>query len=889
MEPFSNQSSRIDRDGLRARTARRAIAGAAIAALTALQAPAQVAPPIGASGVSGAPQPGSPARQDDSLAEYRFEAARGSVVPTPGPAAAEPSADGEAAANEAQADASATDVATPGEPKEAEPTGQAPAAAEEVPQGGTSQPTRGPSPITVEADTLEVQEGGATVRATGSVIVEWDTTKLRAGEITVHQQQREVEATGGIVYESDELRATASEARVDVDDETGVFEDVNMNLAGEEGRFGGSRLEKAEGRHVILEDGYFTTCDVDRGHAPDWELRGKTLDVRFDDYARMRNARLEVRGVPVLYLPYVVFPTKLTRQSGLMSPSFGTSSNRGFLFTLPGYWAIDKHRDLTATAVVETSARIGIDGLYRYAPSRRRWGELHAAFYNEDIRGEPKPESPAIGVPENRGVVELLHREYFRRWTGYADVQWVGDERFLREIHPLRGDTPERDYRRTQRYTLSRVGAFASSGFTTGGVDAVAYQDLYGEEIDDGDDTTTNPVLRDTQQKPFQGWVQNDGSLGPVAYAIDSSLVSYLREKGASGERLDVASRVALPLLTRGPVTSRAWAGARGSAYAMHQRDVLDDEEQVVDRLDRFPTRGIFDAGIDTRSKFARDYALEGSERWTGLYHSLEPFAAIHYTNRSSYDDIPLFDRLDAISGRDVATYGIDSRFLLRRRPAKTARKNDPNGPFELARLSLSQSYNLTREVIDDHFSDIDIAAFVQPIEGLAVRTLTSWSVGESQVSGANASISWETGPVAPILRGPSSQIAAAYRYVRNTTDVDDVLQSTELLARLGLTRRFAVGLRGLYDIVGNTFVEKAVGVTFTAACDCWSLGLGVIERVNPSIYGVDDRGSTDELQVRLAFELKGLGGLGGDVTQRNSPALSSVAYEDVGFWRAGW
>ncbi len=844
MERFSNQDSPTERDGLRARGRLRSIAAPALAAaalLSALQATAQVAPPIGASGLSAAPQPGSPARQEDSLAEYDpFDA--GPVDPSTG---------------EDLADAS--------------------------PESG------GQSPITVEADALEVEEEGVTVRATGDVVVEWNTSKLRAGEILVHQQQRQVEATGSVVYESDDLRVTADLARLDVDDETGVLEHVNLSLAGDIGRFGGSRLEKPEGRRVILDEGYFTTCDVEAGHAPDWELRGERLDVRLDDYARMKNARLEIRGVPVLYLPYMMFPTKQTRQSGLLSPSFGTSTNRGFLFTLPGYWAIDKHQDLTMSAVVETSARLGLDGLYRYSPSRRRWGELHAAYYNEEIRGAPGPNSPAIGVPENRGLVELLHREYFRKWTGYADVQWVGDERFLREVHPLRGDAPERDYRRTQRYTLSRLGAFTSNGFTSGGVDAVAYQDLYGTEIDDGDNTTGNPVLRDTQQKPFQGWLQTDGSLGPLAFALDSSLGSYLREKGASGERLDLASRVALPLLARGPVTSRAWAGARGSAYLMHERNVLDDAEQVVDRLDEFPTRGVFDAGIDTRSKFARDYAFQDSARWTGLYHSLEPFAAIHYTNRSTYDDIPLFDRLDAISGRDVATYGVDSRFLLRRRALPNPRKGDPNGPFELARLSLSQSYNLTREVIDDHFSDIDIAAFLQPVEGLAVRTLTSWSVGESQVSGANASISWETGPVAPILRGPRSQIAAAYRYVRNTTDVDDVLQSTELLARLALTPRFTVGLRGLYDIVGNTFVEKAVGITFTAACDCWSLGLGVLERANPSVYGANDSSSTDELQVRLGFELKGLGGLGGDVTQRNSPALSSVEYDDVGFWRAGW
>jgi lipopolysaccharide assembly outer membrane protein LptD (OstA) len=295
----------------------------------------------------------------------------------------------------------------------------------------------------------------------------------------------------------------------------------------------------------------------------------------------------------------------------------------------------------------------------------------------------------------------------------------------------------------------------------------------------------------------------------------------------------------------------------------------------------------VFDAGIDTRTKLARNYFFHDPEHWTGLYHTLEPFTAVRYTNRSSYDDIPLFDRLDALDGRDVATYGIDSRFLLRRVP--TADK--PGGPFEFARISLSQTYNLTRNVVDDNFSDIDLAGFLQPFEGFAVRTLTSYNAGASQIRGANASLSWEPGSIPYVLRGSGSQIAVAYRYVRSDQQPsDDQVESAEMLARLAFTRNIALGLKGLYDIVGNTFVETGVGLTFTSSCDCWSVGLGVVNRVNPSVaFGDDERGNPKELQVRLAFELKGLGGFGSGVAQRNSPALDSVEYEDVGFWRAGW
>ena len=740
------------------------------------------------------------------------------------------------------------------------------------------------SPITVEADSMEMEKGGATVRATGNVTVEWDTTKLRAAELRVDQRERCIEATGDVEYESDELRATADSAKLDVDDETGFLENVDMRLQGQTGRFGGTRVEKAVGRRVLLDGGYFTTCETGMGHAPDWELRSGHMDVRFDDYARMRDARLEVRGVPILYLPYMVVPTKQTRQSGLLPFQLGTSTNRGFLFSLPGYWAIDKHRDLTMTVILETSARVGLDGLYRYAPSKRRWGEITGGYYNEEIRGEPKPGTPAVGIPNNRGYVGMVHREYMKKWVGYTDILWVGDERFLREVSSVDGDAPEREFRRSQRYTLSRLGAFTQRGFTSFGAQTTEYQDLIGTVVDDGDDTTSDPVLRNTLQKPFQGWIRHDGGIGPVGYAVDTSAAAFIRDKGASGERIDVSSTFDLPLLTQGPVLSRAWARGLGSVYAMNDRDVLDEDEQLVGRVGAFPLRGVFQGGIDARSKFARQYDLSGFQNWSSLYHTLEPFAEIRYANRSTGEEVPLFDRIEGLDGRDVATYGIDSGFLMRQAPG--AKKS---GLFELGRISLSQSYNLTREVLNDHYSDIDIAGFVQPVEKFALRTLTSYNVGSNEVRGANASISWEPGLMGPILRGTGSRVAAAYRYVRSDA-ANTVLQSTEMLARLSFTPRVSLGLKGLYDIVSNNFIEKAVGMTFTSSCDCWSIGLGVVQRVNPQVsFGATGTGSPQELQVRLAIELQGLGGFGSRVTQRSSPALDNVEYEDVGFWRAGW
>ncbi len=735
------------------------------------------------------------------------------------------------------------------------------AAAPDDQSAASAQSPGAKSPIVVEADSLEVDKDTKRVNARGNVVVEWNSTRLSAGSLGVDEHERTIEGSGGVTYDSDEIVGTADSIRIDVDDETGVFDNVDLRLKNEPGRFGGARLEKLEGRRLHLEDGYFTTCDAEQGSSPDWELRGKQLDLRLDDYARLSQGRLEVRGVPVLYVPYLMFPTKQSRQSGLLAPSLGSSSRRGFLYAQPWFWNIDKQQDLTLTGVVETSARLGLDAEYRYAPSSRRSGRIDASFYNEALRGNANKEidSPLfIGsdIPQNRGAIDVTHRERLDHLTAYADIQLVSDDLFLREVDSFVGDAIARELRRSRRYTTSRIGFVAENGFTSGGVEIVGYQNL----VDSRDYTV---------QKPLGAWVRSDGAMGPFVLSVDSSLASFMRQEGADGERLDVATTAGLPLVMSERLVSKVWVRGRASAYAMNQRDLVA-QDGSSEHFDQLPTRGIFEGGFDTRTKLARDYAL-GSEQWSGVYHSLEPFVAFHYLGQSLSGVLPLYDGIDAIDGRDVASYGVDSRFLLRRRDGREGNR----GPFELGRISLSQSYNVSRPVVDDHLSDIDVSAFVQPVEGLALRTLTSWNVGASEVRGANASISWDAGSLR-FLPGPSNQVAAAFRYVRN--DTVDILESTEVLARLGLTPRISLGLKGRYDFISSTFVEKGAGLTFSSACQCWSVGFGVVERVNPK-----------EFQVRINVELSGLGGFGSGAIARTSPALDDVGYQDLGFWRAGW
>ena len=82
---------------------------------------------------------------------------------------------------------------------------------------------------------------------------------------------------------------------------------------------------------------------------PDWKITGKNMTVTIEGYGTIHHAALWAKQVPVLYSPYLIFPAKTERQSGLLVPEAGYSERNGFQFSQPFYWAINDQSDATFT------------------------------------------------------------------------------------------------------------------------------------------------------------------------------------------------------------------------------------------------------------------------------------------------------------------------------------------------------------------------------------------------------------------------------------------------------------------------------------------------------------------------------------------------------------
>ncbi len=739
---------------------------------------------------------------------------------------------------------------------------------------GPAGPADSAPPVDVEAGEISYESDGQVVHASGGVVATWADKKLRADAVRFERDAGRLSVEGGLVLETPDLTLRADSCQLRVDDETATLKNVSLSANDSPARFGGRSVQKLRGNRYTLRRGYYTTCKSEKGQPPDWQLAGRRVQFELDGNGTVRDGTFRVKGVPVLYFPYLRFPVRVRRQTGLLLPRIGLSNERGFIYSQPLYWAINKHHDATFTFDLETAARVGGEFEYRYAPRRGMAGTIEFAGYNERIRGDARSQivSPLFAgrtIPNNRAMVQAQHRQELSADTDlYVDLLLVSDDLLLREVESVATRSERRALQRSRRYSDTRIGLLRRRGFTSLGARSRFFQDFVGAD-------------RLTVHKPLELWAARDGELGyGVGYSVSGALASFRRTRGSDGQRFDVVADLERVLAPRLPVHANAWLRGRLTAYRLGDSNKVDSAGSVVGELASHAARPLAEAGVDVRSAFARRFELpswsrpllgtsvgkETSEQagTRSIDHTIEPFAKLRATTNSRARDLPLFDEVDRIDGRSVATYGVASRFLL---PA-----HDGKDQFEVLRVSAEQSYNIDNRIIDDHLSDLDLTLSLRSRLGYAVRGLASYNVGQGRLMGAASVVSFEDFSL-PFTEERGSRIQAVYRFVRG-----EVLETTEGRAIFALTPRLSLGVNGRFDFVSSTFVESGGGFRYRSGCGCWAVDFGVVNRVNP-----------DELQVRVEVELSGLGSLGSSPLFKTSQRLSALYGVDRGYRRLGW
>jgi LPS-assembly protein len=211
------------------------------------------------------------------------------------------------------------------------------------------------------------------------VVITYGDRVIHADHIEYDSDTGDVTATGHLLIEGgpNHEHIAASHGTLNVQTQTGRFYDavgsVGLKPSGTSGRvvyansnpflFSGKVVVKRGPEEYDIYDGTVTSCQLPK---PDWLLSSDKFSVD-GDKARGSNSIFHLLNLPLLYLPYVTMATDPgARQSGILIPEVGNSSDKGITIGDEYYFVINRSQDLTLGLIYYSMRGWSESGTYRY-------------------------------------------------------------------------------------------------------------------------------------------------------------------------------------------------------------------------------------------------------------------------------------------------------------------------------------------------------------------------------------------------------------------------------------------------------------------------------------------------------------------------------------------
>lgn len=283
------------------------------------------------------------------------------------------------------------------------------------------------------------------------------------GHVEVRQSQRIVMAQTATVYRDpkthvisritllDQVRylepdrmMLARKATINPQDKSGIIEDVVYRFKTTRahaflpawGR--ASWVQRFSNQDYLLKKSTYSTCPP-KSRA--WEVNAK--EIRLDSQKERgvaRDALLRVGDVPVLYTPYLSFPTSNARKSGFLMPLVGYSNLTGFDFATPYYLNLAPNWDATLVPHAYTMRGVMLGGNTRFLTPHST-GIVGGNFLPHDAYFKNFLQTYQTPFPELRGVSTTRWSAMVHETTHFLDnlvlnvnFQQVSDDYYLQDF-----------------------------------------------------------------------------------------------------------------------------------------------------------------------------------------------------------------------------------------------------------------------------------------------------------------------------------------------------------------------------------------------------------------------------------------------------------------------
>lgn len=682
---------------------------------------------------------------------------------------------------------------------------------------------------------VTVSQGDRLIKADEAVYDGDAGTLVTSGNISIHTPQLTINSPASL----------ESNLKSDVS----TFSDATFQLNGSVAR-GSSKLVTVnnEQKSTEVEDFTFTTCPVGDNS---WYFKAGSVELdQNDSFGESYHNVLYVKDVPVLYLPYLNFPTTNRRKSGLLYPSVSISSNNGADYEQPIYWSIASNYDYTFTPRLMSKRGLLLGNEFRYMPIENSIG----TFIFDYI-----PNDNDWALSENFDD----DSRYFFRWkhtssffnndlTFDIDYQRVrnGDYDYLDDLGAKETNVTDDHLKQSLKAAYDRPDFHIQA-------EARDYQRLQPDTI--------------LGHRPFSMLPQISGqyysTVGSLTLNFNGEMTRFSsssdsRAQNFEATRIHFEPEIGMQLFNmRGTSVD---ASLRGF-FTHYSQDSLEDMPDYYrtnlgfTELDSSVNRALYLAQIKAKTTLER--------KVLDLRHTqtFEPEVLYQYIPYEDQSNIALYDTTDRMSdyysnfsfrnytGKDriadinAITMGVTSRLL------------DPHDR-EIVRFGVSQTYSFNTSKVTLAPRDpintsprSPMAMFfnAEPVNGLTLHAGLSYDTEEDNLKSWNAMTQYKN------ENGLLVQVGYRFADKGNRSLANDLVDLSQLglVTSVPINEKISVSFAAYNDLEQNEDIDTKAAIKFEDCC--WSLSF-VYENYNSCDWDSLKR-ERDHI-FGIQFEFKGAG-----------------------------
>lgn len=701
------------------------------------------------------------------------------------------------------------------------------------------------SSIEIEAGELIWNRSANEYEGKGGVVIRSNAVHLKAEQILINVKEQKVIAKKGVVLtdSAQQISLHSDSVELDLQKKVGVI--LNGSLSAQHKGitylFYGERIEKQGDDTYRVVQGSFTTCLCPPEEKESWKITGQEIQVTLGGYATARNGAFWVRGIPILYLPYMIFPVKTERESGFLFPEFSVSGRKGFEAKLPYYWAFSDTKDLTITPHYASQWGGGGGVEYRYRLTQEGYGQWQSEFFDQGLR-EDSEEGDAL-----RWRAKAQHNQYLDHGLGIKlDGDVPGDNDYFNDFETGKSD-------RLRPFTTSSLHLYKADEKYLASLYGSYYDNL--KEVDSGQTVQKAPAFEIATRR-FQfleaplywngtmsmanffrtGEAFDDLGLDGIEATGDVGEGSGSFEEGEpvrEGARFVVKNTLSAPLQILDRWTWTPEASFSETAYRLTIGE------------NPFKERHLFTLKSAQGTIFYRVFSISDQRK---ILHAFEPNSYYLYAPQVDQDDLPLLDSYDRIEEKSLMVYSLTQRLL-----AKVGGEIS-----EILYFKLAQHYNFLDE--EQPLSDILWNLEMTPTAPLKFSAQGNYDLYGTGLRTLESAVEWNSLRADRLKVGyfRSDRFTVSNRTRVEVSEAFDVTYEREETERLfgafevPVTSFLALGTELDYSLLKDRLEESRYEAIYTSLRRCWRVTAGFHKTLVP-----------EEQKFEVLFTLIGVGDIG--------------------------